>query len=50
MGDYNRVLTPPRGSFFLFGVRGAGKSTWAKAAFPGAHVVDLLDETRLHAL
>lgn len=50
MINYHRVLTPPSGSFFLFGVRGVGKSTWARGAFPGAHVVDLLDETRLHAL
>jgi predicted AAA+ superfamily ATPase len=39
-----RLLRPPRGSFFLFGVRGAGKSTWAGRAFPNAHSFDLLDE------
>jgi predicted AAA+ superfamily ATPase len=49
-GPYARLLTPPRGSFFLFGVRGAGKSTWIHRAFPDAHVVDLLDETRYHEL
>ena len=47
---YRRFLTAPPGSFFLFGVRGAGKSTWARATFPGAHIVDLLDERRFHAL
>lgn len=47
---YRRLLTPPRGSFFLFGVRGVGKSTWASVAFPDAHVVDLLDESRYQAL
>jgi predicted AAA+ superfamily ATPase len=47
---YPRLLTPPRGSCFLFGVRGVGKSTWARSAFPGAHVVDLLDEARHHAM
>lgn len=41
---YRRLLSPPRGSFFLFGVRGVGKSTWTRAAFPAAHSVDLLDE------
>lgn len=48
--DYPRLVTAPRGSFFLLGVRGVGKSTWARAAFPDAHIVDLLDETRYHVL
>jgi uncharacterized protein len=46
---YGRLLTPPRGSFFLFGVRGAGKSSWVRATFPEAHVIDLLDEARFHS-
>ena len=33
---------PPPGHFFLFGPRGAGKSTWLQAAFPEAVRVDLL--------
>jgi len=41
---YPRLLTPPKGSFFLFGPRGAGKSTWLRGEFPTAHVFDLLDE------
>ena len=41
---YPRLLTAPKGSFFLFGPRGAGKSTWLGAAFPRAHRIDLLDE------
>ncbi|MBI4583677.1 MAG: ATP-binding protein [Planctomycetes bacterium] len=41
---YPRLLKAPRSSFFLLGARGAGKSTWAKAAFPSAHRLDLLDE------
>ncbi len=41
---YSRMLAPPRGSFFLFGPRGAGKSTWLRAVFPEGHRVDLLDE------
>lgn len=48
--DYHRLLTPPKGSFFLFGVRGAGKSTWAREQFPDAYVVDMLDESRYQAL
>jgi predicted AAA+ superfamily ATPase len=41
---YPRLLASPQGSFFLFGPRGAGKSTWLRGAFPQAHRVDLLDE------
>lgn len=47
---YRRLLAPPKGSFFLFGVRGVGKSTWTHAAFPQAHTVDLLDEGLYHTL
>jgi predicted AAA+ superfamily ATPase len=50
IAHYRRLLTPPSGSFFLFGLRGVGKSTWARAAFPGAHVIDLLDESLYHTL
>jgi uncharacterized protein len=49
-GIYRRLLLPPKGSFFLFGVRGVGKSTWTRAAFPTAHVIDLLDEQLYHSL
>ena len=45
---YPRLVTPPAGSFFLLGIRGVGKSTWARGAFPAAHVIDLLDERRYH--
>jgi predicted AAA+ superfamily ATPase len=48
--QYHRILTPPKGSFFLYGVRGVGKSTWARQAFPDAHIVDLLDEGRHQSL
>ena len=37
-------MTPPERSFFLFGMRGVGKSTWARRVFPDAVYVDLLDE------
>lgn len=48
--QYPRILTPPKASFFLYGVRGVGKSTWARETFPDAHLVDLLDESRYQAL
>lgn len=39
---FKRILQPPKDSFFLFGPRGTGKSTWLKAEF-GAHTtIDLL--------
>lgn len=34
----------PGRSFFLLGMRGVGKSTWARLALPEARRVDLLDE------
>ena len=43
---YPRLIRPPRQSFFLLGVRGVGKSTWARAQFPDAPHIDLLDEAR----
>jgi predicted AAA+ superfamily ATPase len=39
---FQRSLEPPRGSFFLFGPRGSGKSTWVRARLAGAHVFNLL--------
>ncbi|MEW6368909.1 MAG: DUF4143 domain-containing protein [Acidobacteriota bacterium] len=41
---YPRLLKAPDQSFFLFGMRGSGKSTWVRQAFPAAPCVDLLDE------
>jgi len=41
---YSRLIHPPEGkSFFLFGPRGTGKTTWVKTAFPKAVYVDLLE-------
>lgn len=41
---YSRLLIPPKEkSFFLFGPRGTGKSTWVKTTFPDAVYLDLLD-------
>lgn len=39
---YSRSLAAPKTSFFLFGPRGTGKSSWVKAALPDAVLVDLL--------
>lgn len=39
-----RIFKAPKQSFFLLGPRGTGKSTWLRAHFPKAHVVDLLSE------
>ncbi len=47
---YKRILTPPGRSFFLFGVRGVGKSTWARTALPEATRFDLLDLSLFHEL
>lgn len=41
---YSRLIKPPRNkSFFLFGPRGTGKTTWVKSAFPKALYLDLLE-------
>ena len=41
---YARLLIPPKAkSFFLFGPRGTGKTTWVKSVFPKAIYIDLLE-------
>ena len=41
---YSRLLSPPKAkSFFLFGPRGTGKTTWVKSTFPDAIYIDLLE-------
>jgi len=41
---YSRLLEPPKDkSFFLFGPRGTGKTTWVKSKFTNAVYVDLLE-------
>jgi len=40
---FPRLLPPPRTSFFLFGPRGTGKSTWIQSHFADAFVVNLLE-------
>ena len=49
---YQRLINFGKGSFFLFGPRGTGKSTWLHDTFPDALYIDLLREdikTRLEA-
>lgn len=38
-----RFFKPPKGSFFLFGPRGTGKSTWLKKYYANALWIDMLD-------
>lgn len=40
----------PAQSFFLFGLRGVGKSTWIREQLPEAHRFDLLDEALYQSL
>ncbi len=40
--NFNRGLQKPTRSFFLFGPRATGKSTWLKASFPEHYYLDLL--------
>lgn len=42
--EVKRLLHAPTTSFFLFGMRGVGKTTWAAREFPEARRVDLLRE------
>ena len=39
-----RFFNSPADSFFIFGPRGTGKSTWLKKTYPDAYLVDLLDD------
>src|ERR1700733_7138663 len=38
----NRKIIPPKSSYFLFGPRGTGKSTWLAHHYPKAIRIDLL--------
>lgn len=41
---YSRIFKPPRQSYFLFGPRGTGKSTFLKHHYPDSPRLDLLDD------
>lgn len=43
---FTRLLSPPLTSFFVFGPRGTGKSTWIKNCFPSVPTYDLLDQSQ----
>lgn len=48
---YDRILSPPqRQSFFLFGPRGTGKSSWVKHYYPEVIYVDLLEDETFRKL
>ena len=41
---YSRLIQPPQNkSFFLFGPRGTGKTTWVRSTFPNSVYIDLLE-------
>jgi uncharacterized protein len=40
----SRLFTAPKESYFLFGPRGTGKSTWLKQSYPDCIYIDLLDQ------
>jgi len=41
---YSRIIHPPKSkSFFLFGPRGTGKTTWVRRTYPKALYLDLLE-------
>lgn len=40
---FKRFFAPPSQSFFLFGPRGTGKSTWLKSHYQDAYWIDLID-------
>jgi len=40
---YQRFFSAPKQSYFLFGPRGTGKSTWLKQHYPNAYWINLLD-------
>ena len=46
MKSFKRYLKPPSDSFFLFGPRGTGKSTWLQSEINAALYVDLLESDR----
>lgn len=46
MKAVKRMISAAKGSFFLFGPRGTGKSVWLKEQFPDALTVSLLNVTK----
>lgn len=50
MESVSRAFQPPQDSFFLFGPRGSGKSTWLRQHFAEALWVDLLEPDTVRRL
>jgi predicted AAA+ superfamily ATPase len=46
----SRLIIPPKKSFFLFGPRGTGKTTWLGHEFTDAYRIDLLNEANYQRL
>ena len=46
MKSIQRTISAAKGSFFLFGPRGTGKSVWLKSKFPNALTISLLNVTK----
>lgn len=46
----DRYFNSPKGSFFIFGPRGTGKSTFVTRCLPDAYQVDLLDPENVRSL
>jgi predicted AAA+ superfamily ATPase len=46
---FDRFFQPPKTSFFLFGPRGTGKSTFIQNHYRNALVIDLLDPERIRS-
>jgi len=42
MKNIRRYIPNIKDSFFLFGPRGTGKSTWIQMSYPDAKTIDLL--------
>jgi hypothetical protein len=47
---FTRAYSLPKGSFFLFGPRATGKTTWLRSVLPSALWVDLLRMQEVLAL
>lgn len=48
---YTRLIKPPQDkSFFLFGPRGTGKTTWVRNGYPDAVYIDLLEARLFNGL
>jgi predicted AAA+ superfamily ATPase len=50
MKNIRRLFDPPDHSYFLFGPRGVGKTTWLNSAYPEALYLDLLEADRFREL